>query len=564
MPNAAKELYRQLRVLPWERLWKEEAARFDRAAPGERLERVAVIRAVGVVFGESGPAEEKEAVRRWLRGLLHDPGEKIRRYAMAALPKIGAGPEEEAELLALLRTMTSGREKKFLTQTLEKIGGPATLKFMENGEDDALRQAEQKVKAGIARRESPSTVQMDSVLTDFAGLRIHLRGRRGLERIVREEVEESVRARGKFRVAGVGSGLVAITPAGPFCLADIYALRCFGTAGFVLGAAPGANEAAGVAALAPVIASPLSRRILSAFTRGTIRYRLNFMGRGHQRSAVRQLAGRVYGLCPEMLNDGRNVTWTMDIGTEGRRAWVELRPNVTPDPRFYYRREDVPAASHPPLAACMARLAGRVRHEIIWDPFCGSGLELIESALLGGVERMHGTDRSAAAIAIARRNFAAAKAGLAAPKGRILTLPPIGVPRLRGFLEQGGPNRLKAELRTGQALVLRRGQCQDAPALELTCCDFRDFAASAGLGPGSASLIITNPPMGKRVPIADLRGLIGDLFGVAATVLRPGGRLVLANPLSMESPHPSLQLEFRQAVDFGGFDCRLEKYRSQK
>ena len=69
--------------------------------------------------------------------------------------------------------------------------------------------------------------------------------------------------------------------------------------------------------------------------------------------------------------------------------------------------------------------------------------------------------------------------------------------------------------------------------------------------------------MGRRVPIADLRGLMRDLFAVAATVLRPGGRLVLANPLSSETPHPALQLEFRQAVDFGGFDCRLEMYQKR-
>jgi predicted RNA methylase len=513
MPNTAKELYRQLRLLPWARLWHEEAARYDRAAPRERIERAAVIRAVGVVFCESGAAEQKEAVRRWLRGLLHDPGEKIRRYAMAALPKIGAGPEDEAELLALLRSTTCAREKKFLTQTLEKIGGTATLKMMETGEEDLLRQTEQKVKAGIARRESPSAVRMDGVLTDFAHLRIHLRGRRGLERIVRDEVEEAIRARGKFRVAGVGSGLVAITPVAPFSLGDIYVLRCFGQAGFVLGAAAVTNEAGGVAALAPVITSALARRILEAFTQGAIRYRLNFVSGGHQRSAVRLLAGRVYALCPEMLNDGRDVTWTMDVYAEGGRHWVELRPNLTPDPRFYYRRQDVPAASHPPLAACMARLAGRGKHEIIWDPFCGSGLELIESALLGGVERIHGTDRSAAAIAIARGNFAAAKA-----------------------------------IRT--------------PA-EWTCCDFRDFATSAGLGPNSVTLVITNPPMGRRVPIADLSGLMGDLFAVAAAVLRPGGRLVLANPLHKETPHPSLRLQFRQAVDFGGFDCHLEKYQKR-
>jgi hypothetical protein len=47
-------------------------------------------------------------------------------------------------------------------------------------------------------------------------------------------------------------------------------------------------------------------------------------------------------------------------------------------------------------------------------------------------------------------------------QGRILTLPPFGVPGLRGFLDHGRPDRLKAELRTGQGLGLRWGQGQDA------------------------------------------------------------------------------------------------------
>ena len=67
--------------------------------------------------------------------------------------------------------------------------------------------------------------------------------------------------------------------------------------------------------------------------------------------------------------------------------------------------------------------------------------------------------------------------------------------------------------------------------------------------------------MGKRVPIADLRQLIDDLFRVADIVLKPGGRLLFANPFRMESPAPSLKLEYRQVVDFSGFDCRLERYR---
>jgi predicted RNA methylase len=503
--RAGKELYQQLRALPWEQLWADEVPRFDKASRKERNERVAVIRAVGVVFSESGEPARKEDVRRWLRGLLHDPGEKIRRYAMAALPKIGAGPGEETELLSLLQTTTGGREKKFLAKALEKIGGTATLETIKAVNQTFPPPSEQKLRAGIARAQSPSAIRMDGTLSDFGGLGIHLRGRRGLEGMVRDEAEEFIKTRGKFRIASVSGGLVALTPEAPFSLADIYALRCFGTVGFVPG-----GDSASIEALASVIASPLSRRVLQAFTEGAIRYRLNFIGKGHQRGAVRHLAGRVYALCPEILNDARSVTWTIDIFPGDGGGFVELRPNVTPDPRFHYRKRDVPAASHPQLAACMARLAGRIENEIVWDPFCGSGLELIESALLGGVGAIHGTDLSAEAIAITRDNLAAAQ---------IETVP-----------------------------------------THFACRDFRDYAASGSLEPGGVTLIITNPPLGMRVPVANLRGLIEDLFDVAAKVLRPGGRLVLANPIAMKEPPRSLRLLSSQAVDFGGFDCRVEKY----
>ena len=109
--NAGKELYQQLRRLPWEKLWAEEVPGFDAATPAEREERVAVVRAVGVVFSESGPRELANEVRSWLRSLLSDPSEKVRRYAMNALPKAGAGREEESELLALLKNTAIEREK---------------------------------------------------------------------------------------------------------------------------------------------------------------------------------------------------------------------------------------------------------------------------------------------------------------------------------------------------------------------------------------------------------------------------------------------------------------------
>ena len=502
--NPGKELYQQLRRRSCAQLWLEEVPRFDRAAPRERFERVALVRAVGVVFSEGGTAAEKDAARVWLRGLLHDPEEKIRRYAMAALPKIGAGAGEETELLALLQTTASEREKKFLGQALGKIGGAATL-------DAAVAlpaQTAQKVAAHVARSASPSAVRLDRALADFAALRIHLRGRAGLEKIVRAEVEERGQ---KFRVAEVRRGLVALTPVAPFALGDIFALRCFGTVSFVLGTAPVSDGPDAIEELAAAITSPLARHLFATFTDGAPRYRLDFIAKGHQRGAVRLLANRAYALCPDLLNDPRSAPWAIDIHPAGRGCTAELRPRLSPDPRLWFRQQDVPAASHPPLAACMARLAGRVENDILWDPFCGSALELIERTFLGGVRSVFGTDLSADAIAISRANFAAAQLG-------------------------------------------------SVPA-QFTCADFRDFATVPGLGPESATLIITNPPMGMRVPIPNLRGLIEDLFATAAAVLRPSGRLVFANPLRLENRQPSLRMQSRETVDFGGFDCRLEMYR---
>jgi tRNA G10 N-methylase Trm11 len=146
----------------------------------------------------------------------------------------------------------------------------------------------------------------------------------------------------------------------------------------------------------------------------------------------------------------------------------------------------------------------------VWDPFCGTGLELIERALLGGVKSVYGTDISPDAIAVSEANFVAAKV--------------------------------------------------TAVQLKLACCDFRDYAKVEGLGPKSVTLIITNPPMGRRIRVLNMRGLFGDLFAVAATVLKPGGRLIFANPLRIEPQDPSLVLKHRKVVDLGGFNCRLEIY----
>jgi len=506
--NPGRAIYQRLRVLPWARLWAEEVPRFNQASSRERFEGVPVIRAVGVVFAESGPAMQKEEVKAWLISLLQDPEEKIRRYAMAALPKIGVGPEAEAELLTLLQTTPSLREQKFLGQTLDKIGGAATLEAL-GAMEGILPHTAQRVNASIARGRGRGEIRMDVPISGLGRTRIHLRGRRGLEGILRQEVE----GQGQFRVVDVKPGLVAVTSPAPFTLGDLYAMRCFGSVGFVLGLVKPSSPDDALDAVATTLASPMAVRLFESLTLGPPRYRLGFIGKGHQRGAVRRVADRAYSLCPGILNDAREAPWSIDVHPTRWGDSVELRPRLSPDPRHAYRLDDVPAASHPPLAACLARLAGPMDDECVWDPFCGSGLELVERALLGCVRTVHGCDVSAEAVAIAERNFSNA---------------PVGSVEAR-----------------------------------FTCCDFREYPDIAELRPGSLTLLISNPPLGRRVRIPNLRGLFDDLFAVAAEYLAPGGRLVFTNPFRMESPQPTLQLTSRQVVDLGGYNCRVESYAKQ-
>lgn len=503
--NPAKEMYQRLRRLSCEQLWSVEVPAFDRADPAGRLQHVAVVRAVGVVFSESGTPEEVERARQWLCVLLRDPEEKVRRYAMTALPKLGGASGEESELLALLEKTSSDRERYSLGRTLEKIGGTATLGAVD-GRLDA--QILRKVEANVARVENPSVLRPNRTLRDFSGLNIHLHCREGLEEIVAGEVDEKVRAGAPFRRVRCTAGLVTITPRGPFSLGDIFALRCFGHVGIEPGkvAASSSDEVENLAAL---ITSPATRRLLEAFTDGPLRYRLEFVSKGHQRSTVRRLGDRVYALCPALLNDSRDAPWQINVRHHTRGCSLEITPRLRPDPRFAYRLGDVPAASHPPLAACMARIAGLQSGESVWDPFCGSGLELIERSLRGGVVRVFGTDVSADALATAGLNLTEAVA--------------------------------------------------DVPAT-LACCDFRDHATVEGLGTGSVSLVMTNPPLGRRVPIPDLPGLIFALFTAAAKTLRPGGRLVFVNPTSAHPGGLPFRQDYRQRIDLGGFHCHLEKF----
>ena len=509
--NLAKEVYKQLRTESWESLWEREVPLFDVGNPEERLARVGLVRAMGVVALEKATQEQRLQTREWLTSLLQDPEEKIRRYAMNALPKLGGGTESEKAVLELLDQPAGEREVKNLSQTLSKIGGEATLEKLEalHDENEALHQAEQKVKAQLARKEEPASIKLDAKIKETKRLRIHLRTRRGMETFVRDELLAHPKLKSRFKIVRTSPGCVALSALRPFTLADVYELRTFGSITFVLGVVA-KNEVNHTEAMAKIIASEQTQLLCHKLTEGQPRYRLQFMRANVPPRKVQAIANAAFALCPDLLNDPRKSPWAIEVYPEKVGQSVELRPRISPDPRFTYRVDDVPASTHPPLAAAMAQLAGSQENESIWDPFCGSALELIERTRLGGVDSIIASDRDEDAVAVARLNFESAG------------------------IDSG-------------MVALHRGS-------------FRNYEKVTGIAPRSISLILANPPLGRRVRIEDLQGLIKEFFQVASDTLRPGGRLVFINPLKLDSHDPTLKLEARHLVDIGGFDCRVEKW----
>ena len=155
-------------------------------------------------------------------------------------------------------------------------------------------------------------------------------------------------------------------------------VRTLLTLGFPLSPTPLApGPDALVAALTRTLTGAEALEIFRTWSLGQVRYRLAWARGGHRRSVVWRVAEAVGRACPELVNDPSASPWEVVVDDMRGALTVELRPRWT-DERFAYRRGDVPAASHPTIAAALAQLAGVRADDVVWDPFVGSGLELAE------------------------------------------------------------------------------------------------------------------------------------------------------------------------------------------
>jgi 23S rRNA G2445 N2-methylase RlmL/HEAT repeat protein len=472
-------------------------ARLQTSAPSLRAR---VVRVLGRL-GSDGRA------RVALLAALTDADAKTRRNAAIALGH-ARGPEGDQVEEALLGTWERDPRpemRRSIAASLGKVGSERSLPLLREASvaDDAeLARIGQQATLMIERTQSRGgRGRIDASQAPARPVELSVLSRRGVEDLL---VDELSRIAAVDQVHPGEAGRVHARLVGP--MQALFAARTMLGFRFPLVAEPPREGEPEEDAIARAVAGDAARAVLSTWTVGAPRYRLAWAEGGHRRAATWRTASAIARLSPELVNDPTASLWEVRVESRAGRLDVSLSPRALEDPRFAWRRRDVPAASHPSLAAALARVAGAREDDVVWDPFVGSGAELVERALLGAYRALHGSDVDARALDAARANLAAA--------------------------------RVEATLEPGDALAR---------------------------APEGVTLIITNPPMGRRASrTAGLSDMLDRFVAHAAAVLVPGGRLVWIAPWPERSRSSALaaglRLERARVVDMGGFDAEMQRW----
>jgi predicted RNA methylase len=461
-----------------------------------------IVRTLGRL-AQAGHTESRDR----LLAALEDADPKSRRNAAIALGHVTGGSVEEALLRAWERD-TRPEMRRSLAASLGKVGGERALELLRaaatSSDDPQLGPIARRAALMAARttsRPDVAAVRMDLSRTPPSPVDALAMARAGLEGWVKEELGAIAAVR-DIRI--LAPGRVGFSLVGP--PAELFAARTMLSFAFPLAverADPGEE-------LGPVIARALAsgeaQRVVTAWTLGDARYRVAWADGAHRRAVTWAAVEAIGRVAPHLVNDPTDSTWEVLVDVRGSAVDVVLVPRAFDDPRFTWRRADVPAASHPTVAAALARVSGVDPEDVVWDPFVGSGSELVERARLGPHRALLGTDRDPRALEAARKNLAAA-----------------GV---------------KAQLTLADAL---------------------------DLAPEGVTLVVTNPPMGRRASrTASLAETLDRFVAHAASVLRPGGRLVWIAPWPARARAAgraaAMSLDLAREVDMGGFSAEVQRW----
>lgn len=494
------------------RVGPEAARQADaRAADEPAAMRPRWVRLIGRIVAAQ-PSDELVAL---LVARLRDDDARSRRLAVRALGRVRTAAVEAA-LVAALAAESATEVRAALVEALGKVGGQQALSALDGASDssatettdETLGRARLRITRTLDRTEGSRFLAERSPSKPTA---VVVRCRAGLDRLLLAELDANLHAR-LPPDSREDEGRVEATLTGP--ASTLLQARTMLSFGFPLPPRPipgglNAGPDAVASALVDALASDEAASLLRHFTEGPIRYRIDWAAGGKRRAVVWKTAQRVAAQRPELVNDPSGSTWeaAIHVAPDGGSLRVELVPRFD-DARFAYRLGDVPAASHPTLAAALVRVGGVREDDVVWDPFAGSGTELCERALAGPYLRLFGTDRDAGALAVAAKNLEAA--------------------------------HVHAELVCADALIWQP--------------------------PEPITLVVTNPPMGRRVLRgADLGAVLERMVANAARSLAPGGRMVWLSPLpkrtSAAAAAAGLETTFSVEVDMGGFHADLQAFR---
>ncbi len=451
-----------------------------------------------------GRFAEDATARAVLLAALDDADPKTRRNAVIALGHTRADGIEEA-LLRVWDRDPRVEMRRSVAASLGKVGtgrSLALLRAASGADDRELSRIAERSTLMIERTESRAQRgRIDAGRAPSGPVAIDVLARRGLEEMLAEELGV-VPAVTDVGVAG--PAIVRARLIGP--MSALFAARTMLSFRFPLPTEGLQGDESPEEAIARALAGVHAERIFSTWTSGAVRYRIAWAEGGHRRAASWQTARAVSRRTPALVNDPTASLWEVGVATGPRSIDVALLPRGLDDPRFAWRRRDVPAASHPTIAAALARVAGVRNDDVVWDPFVGSGAELVERALLGPYASLAGSDTDASALAAARENLGAA----------------------------GFPARL----------------------------DQTDALAHS---PRGVTLIVTNPPMGRRASRGpDLMDTLDRFVAHASSVLVPGGRLVWISPSPRRTraaaARAGLTLDWARTVDMGGFEGEMQRW----
>jgi precorrin-6B methylase 2 len=449
-----------------------------------------------------GQALDTDEARGFLLRALVDRDPKAKRMAVQGLGRLG-GAQVESALRRLYDTEETPALRKAIVEAVGRIGNEDSSRWIASlarGDDETEKV---RARALLMLKRGPARsvgTSIDPHVEAEEPVPIVVWCRAGFEEVLQGELL-ACESLVDVKRASVGTITASLVGA----LAPLLDVRSALGFGFRI---PPVDRRIGEPlekTMARAITSAEALRVFTSYTTGVVRYRIELVRAGKQRALVWSVAAEVARTAPNLINDPNEAPWELRLDADDARVFLTVVPRALEDERFEYREEAVPAASHPTVAVALARLAAPKNYDAIWDPFCGGGTELIECARLAPRAKMFGSDLDPRAVATAQAN--AAKAGFTS-----------------------------IEFRVGDAL---------------------------DLVPPEVTLIVSNPPMGRRVGEGSETHELAERFIVrAARILAPGGKIVWLSPNAVRTRNAAermgLTVELERPVDLGGFDVTLQ------